>query len=283
MVKGKEIGDGLSARVVDITPEIAKRWLEHNHAENRNLAEGKIASYAEDMRGGFWKLTHQGICFDQDGTLTDGQHRLHAVVRSGVTVKMLVFGNENSALSDPIDTGRARSIAFLIGRSNRIVSAANVLRMLELGYEATHSQTSAEAAEILERNDRYLDAMHAVPKFYSMTGPLLAACAYAYPCDPEGVKKFASQANTGEMIQRGDPAFALRNWGSSTNGKATRAWRRALASLNALRYSCAGQSLSTIHTTPDGYYGATTRRRSLDVPNTPAVALVPSRKWNITK
>jgi hypothetical protein len=277
----KVIGEGISARVVDVTPEIARRWLEKNHAENRSLSDSKIEAYASDMRGGFWRLTHQGICFDGDGTLTDGQHRLHAVIRSGATVKMLVFGNEGAAFSDPIDTGRARSVAFLIGQTTRMVAGANVLRMLETGYELNHPQTSSEAAEVLERHASAIAALRSAPRFYGMTGPTLAACAYAQPCDPDGVLRFAGQFNSGEMIQRGDPAFALRAWFGSTTGRSTRSFGRALATLNAIRHACAGSTLATIHVAPEGYNAATTRRRALDVPNTPGVSLVPSARWNV--
>ncbi len=46
------------------------------------------------MREGHWDTTHQGIAIASDGTLVDGQHRLLAIVESGVTVRMNVTFNK---------------------------------------------------------------------------------------------------------------------------------------------------------------------------------------------
>lgn len=70
-----------------VTPALAKQWLEKN-TNNRNVNFAKVKKMAKDMREGHWDTTHQGIAIATDGTLVDGQHRLMAVVESGVTVRM---------------------------------------------------------------------------------------------------------------------------------------------------------------------------------------------------
>lgn len=72
-----------------VTPALAKQWLEKN-TNNRNVNFAKVKKMAKDMREGHWDTTHQGIAIATDGTLVDGQHRLMAVVESGVTVRMNV-------------------------------------------------------------------------------------------------------------------------------------------------------------------------------------------------
>lgn len=72
-----------------ITPELAAAYLNKNSV-NRNLKDTSIGRLAADMRDGKWRLTHQGIAFYEDGRLSDGQHRLHAIIRSGVSVMMSV-------------------------------------------------------------------------------------------------------------------------------------------------------------------------------------------------
>ena len=42
------------------------------------------------IKNGEFTLTHQGIAFDEDGNLIDGQHRLHAIIKAGIAVKMEV-------------------------------------------------------------------------------------------------------------------------------------------------------------------------------------------------
>ena len=79
----------MNVQIVEITPERAKQYLEKN-TRNRTLRESKVAAYSRDMKNGDWMFTHQGIAFNCDGTLLDGQHRLAAIVDSGKTQRMLV-------------------------------------------------------------------------------------------------------------------------------------------------------------------------------------------------
>lgn len=79
----------LSTSIVNVTPATARTWLKKNLL-NRNLRDDTVAKYARDMKEGNWETTHQGIAFYDDGTLADGQHRLHAVVKADVPVKFVV-------------------------------------------------------------------------------------------------------------------------------------------------------------------------------------------------
>ena len=62
----------------EVTPELAEEWLK-NRAPNRKLRGTVVDSYASDMSAGRWRLTHQGIAFDEAGRISDGQHRLAAI------------------------------------------------------------------------------------------------------------------------------------------------------------------------------------------------------------
>ncbi len=71
------------------------------------------------MRKGHWAVTHQGIAFDTNGNLIDGQHRLEAIRISGVSVKIMVTtgvpevasSNGLSVFSmDAVDRGKLRSV-----------------------------------------------------------------------------------------------------------------------------------------------------------------------------
>ena len=104
----------IKTRFEEIDPALAKKYLARNVA-NRNLREATIESYEIDMRAGNWVPTHQGIAFNDRGDLIDGQHRLSAIARSGVTVKMLVTrglpvesGKTNTM--DAVDVGAVRGL-----------------------------------------------------------------------------------------------------------------------------------------------------------------------------
>lgn len=118
----KRMGLGLEVTIEDITPETAEVYLAVNN-NIRPLITRDVTAYANVMRRGEWQLTHQGIAFNEDGFLVDGQHRLAAIVESGVTVRMIVTRGVKRA--DAMDCGRGRSLAVRTGLPNRQAEVAN--------------------------------------------------------------------------------------------------------------------------------------------------------------
>jgi hypothetical protein len=98
----------MNVGVVAITPDLAARWLEGN-VRNRQIDQAHVNRLAADMLAGRWRLTHQGIAFDTSDTLQDGQHRLWAVLQSGVTVRMMVTFNVAPENAETVDGGKGRS------------------------------------------------------------------------------------------------------------------------------------------------------------------------------
>lgn len=88
---------GLDITVEVISPEEAQAYL-NNNAKHRPIKEKKVAEYMSEMRDGKWKLNGKTICFDTTGRLLNGQHRLSAVVRSGVSLTTVVVRGLDPAL-----------------------------------------------------------------------------------------------------------------------------------------------------------------------------------------
>ena len=131
-----------------ITPAIAAEYLKKN-TRNRNLQQVVVDRYADDMARGNWQLTHQGIAFNADGVLLDGQHRLAAVIKAGVTVEMMVaFGVADKAQGD-MDSQQVRkvshslTIAYGTSVSDRDVAVAKMIFCVEQGrvIKPSNSQT----------------------------------------------------------------------------------------------------------------------------------------------
>lgn len=66
-----------------ITPSRAQDYLETNHDRNRAERKAWIVALARTIKEGDYIPTHQGIAFDEDGRLVDGQHRLEAIRMAG--------------------------------------------------------------------------------------------------------------------------------------------------------------------------------------------------------
>lgn len=79
---------------MDVTPRLAMTWIAFawtKYGNGRNFYPtqlDKIESYAEDMLDGRWQWspTQDSINLD-DGLVTNGRHRLHAILLSGRTIK----------------------------------------------------------------------------------------------------------------------------------------------------------------------------------------------------
>jgi hypothetical protein len=82
---------GVYSSVETITPEMAAKYLERNNS-NRKINKGRVTVYAKDMIDNNW-TDGSPIGFFADGDLADGQHRLLAIVESGVPVVMTVIYN----------------------------------------------------------------------------------------------------------------------------------------------------------------------------------------------
>lgn len=95
------------------------------------------------MRNGKWRLTHQGIAFDEFGHLSDGQNRLMAIVEAGVPVRMWVFRGVPRESMDAIDIGKNRTAAdtlhFLGEQCSR--DSVAVARAMLVAYRAQRGAT----------------------------------------------------------------------------------------------------------------------------------------------
>lgn len=151
----------MRSEVINITPEKAKEMLEKNMKNNRNIRHDVVQRYARIMKAGGWNLTHQGIAFDTNGALIDGQHRLNAIIEANVPVEMMVTydveHNPGEVLT--IDTGRKRTTQNIMQISgimdevyrNTSPYVSSYMRWKMPGKRA------AEPAEIIAYIDRHYD------------------------------------------------------------------------------------------------------------------------------
>lgn len=92
-----------------VTPEVAKKWLGTNINKQRNIIYPRLEFYERQMRDGKWRQNGESVIFDKNGNLIDGQHRLTAMVNSGVTIKEMVVVTEvDPDAFSTIDSGVSR-------------------------------------------------------------------------------------------------------------------------------------------------------------------------------
>uniref|UniRef100_A0A6M3JWV9 Uncharacterized protein n=1 Tax=viral metagenome TaxID=1070528 RepID=A0A6M3JWV9_9ZZZZ len=140
----------LKATIVLITPEVAKELLKGN-CENRKLNEKTIAQYADDMRRGRWGGHGQGITTGMNGLLVDGQHRLMAIVRTGLAQTMVVTETDSAGVRmSRVDENLTRSHAFLLGKNARRLAIARTIASLGTGMSALSVDSTGDWYECFE-------------------------------------------------------------------------------------------------------------------------------------
>ena len=101
---------------IDVNPAKAIMLLEFND-KNRPISKSTVDKYAKAMRDGYWRKDSNAITIDNDGLLSNGQHRLLAIVKANVSVPMLfAFGVDNHS---EMDRGKQRSVVDNIGLSKK--------------------------------------------------------------------------------------------------------------------------------------------------------------------
>lgn len=130
-----------------ITPEYAEKLLQKNVA-NRPLTKRIVDWYAYQMSIGQWTISGQTISISDRGTLLDGQHRLAAIVKSGVPLWFTIAYNvpfESFINYDNLKTRSAKdamsvenipnalNLSTMIGAYNAIISG----QLATLGFGFT--------------------------------------------------------------------------------------------------------------------------------------------------
>lgn len=207
MQKGQEV----VSRVEMIGPERAKQLLAANTG-NRRIRTSHWKKLAARMAAGEWRLTHQGVAVADDGELLDGQHRLIAIVDSGVTVPMMIAEGLSHDSFEWMDVGAFRSMSDRTGMSKRVTA---VLRFYLMHGNPPISDPSPDQVRHAYRD--YKTAIHAVVDFTApaLTGFQKAALrwpmiCYVYEMPEKGMAFFRS-VMSGERLASGDPALVLRN------------------------------------------------------------------------
>jgi len=117
----------ISTTIEMITPKQAAEYLSKNHPKNRPLRAKRVKEWATTLKEGRWVLTHQGIAFDVEDYLIDGQHRLSAIIASGVPAQMMVTRNMSIDSFVVLDQGAYRNSADILRLPHWHVAAIRCL------------------------------------------------------------------------------------------------------------------------------------------------------------
>jgi hypothetical protein len=95
--------------IVDVG--LAEKYLAMNHPKNRKRVDSHANDMARDMMANNFKYVPVAVCFDWDGYLRDGQHRLSAIIQTGIPMKMLIQENCDPEIFRNLDQGLTRTLS----------------------------------------------------------------------------------------------------------------------------------------------------------------------------
>ena len=125
----------MKATIVRVTPEVAQNYLK-NGGKNRKVDDDKVLFYTAMMENGEWKENGEAIIFDKMGSLKDGQHRCHAIIKSNHSFWIPIITDVACDVMATIDTGKNRSLSDILtinGFKNTSTLSAVIIMILKRG------------------------------------------------------------------------------------------------------------------------------------------------------
>jgi hypothetical protein len=251
----------MKAELRTITPDLAKTILAEKNIGNRPLNKKYVEQLAKEMRKNAWKVNGDTICLNAS-RLIDGQHRLSAVVLSGVTIQSFVIDGLPDEVFDTKDVGKRRSAGDTLsvkGEANacRLAAALVVIDKYCTGRaDRTVEYTNAEVEELLAKYPNARNHLQSGNKAKGILYPsILDACHYLFSQkDKRLADEFVEKAILGIGISNGEPWHLLRqrlmeNFTSKTKITKTYAMALCIKTWNAAR---AGKPLRYLRWSTEG-------------------------------
>lgn len=249
----KKVGRQPPSEIVEITPTIAAAWLDKNTINRKLKTSTLVKKYAADMKSGSWRLTFDPIRFGDDGSLLDGQHRLHACILADTPFASLVVYNMPSELRSVIDIGASRTTAdvlTLTGSANASL-LGGAARWLIAARSGVNTNTGVAVAVSVAQ---VLEAVGSHPKLETSVTRCMGAKAVPSPTllmflhyatgfvigDLERADAFVNVFKTGVPDYAGCPAHKLREFIVHTRGQKSmlnrkEKWPATVHALNLFR------------------------------------------------
>lgn len=232
---------------ITITPEQADHILSTTNNSNRNINGKAVAFISNQLINGLWAYNGQSIVVGSDGELLDGQHRLAACVRSGVSLDTEIVYNVPKESFSTMDSGRPRGAAdcFALKNIPNSTLSSSVMRNCVLysklkGLSFAFSDTALSSVKIPSStllstyenitnrffgvNDVHFDDVSGFISYFGNSvgkrtglkqGAYVFAALVTYLIDKERAIEFIDLISDGLFTSKDDPCKKLLEFTSS--------------------------------------------------------------------
>lgn len=202
------------SEIVLVTPKLAEQWLATIYKQ-RDLMPVRVDAYDKSNRANEWKLNGESIKFDKEGCLMDGQHRLHAIIKSGVSVRTFVIWGLDREVMDTLDSGSNRTGASRLsidGEENCSLLNSTIQMYYNISTESSSGRARLEhwervrllqAHPFLRPSVKWYKGIskNVTPKLFSPTGAAALYCHFWELSSAEEANSFLAPFLTGNNLQ----------------------------------------------------------------------------------
>lgn len=265
----------MKTKIMTVTPQWAEKQLkisaemiENKTKKQRPISELKVDGMAQDIVRGHFGLTHQGIGFDVDGFCYDGRHRLSAIVKAKIPVKLQVStgvpveqGNNGVKIltMDMTDRGKPRSIATLLGLSHDLTSttqwAATARSIACFCTGNKNGLTMAQTLEVLKIYQNNIGRIFSLTESArQMVAWICAPIAMLHATNPDVAETFAIKFFTLENLPSKSPILTFSKWHRNNGNRAGSNMVPCMKVVSsALYHHTMGNELTKIYSNNDAY------------------------------
>jgi hypothetical protein len=209
----------MKTQIVTLTPEMAADLLSRN-TYNRPLSEFTLSRYVAAIKRGEWELNGESIIVFKNGSLGDGQHRCHAVIKAKMPITTVLVTDVEPSAFKTIDVGKTRSAADAIaihGEVNSKVLAAGARSYLQ-EYMVAREFRELSTSQLIACIDSHPHIRHwakryAANKQFKKVMPNMAVGIFAVASERHGIEKldyFFESVASGVNLTNRSPAYLLR-------------------------------------------------------------------------
>lgn len=223
---------GLAARVVVIDKATAERWLAKMSPGQRRRKNQNLERLRNALIEGFWMLNGETIIFNFDGELIQGQHRLQAVIDTGISIESVVIWGVSPEAYLTLDNGAKRTggdaLEYLSAPNATCASATTLMLIRYMVDPSMAMNVSRVVPKIQKVYNDYKPHIDASVRIGKSIGNTLAAftpatMAFAHllfsQVDRDAADAFFASLRTGSNLPARSPITVVRDHAMKHHGR----------------------------------------------------------------
>lgn len=184
----------------------------HNNRNLKPLPLTRMVHYIKDAK---WQLTHQGLAVCEDGTFVDGQHRVEAVIKTGVPVLIkITFGLTREAVRH-LDLGTKRTETDAV-RMDGVEYAGQIVpefRIMMYAFGITGGLNVDDTVAVVKDLEQYVHRYTAAIQGHSAKNAAIGAALFLAQFGENKGRRYVDMLEgffTGANLEVNNPLLAAR-------------------------------------------------------------------------